>query len=641
MADQDLSTRFSPNKPLEPDVAGELESIMRLHDLTAENLFYKWEAYCIKMNVDSQAISLDAVRNMKQDIQDALEKRHHQAQARPERKVAATPRSAAKGGDVFGMLDGLVPSTPATGSKLVRGQNSGIKRKLETPKSGFTSSPAPGMKDLGNTPASSFNDRANPGEVILVLNNHLPAAEPPLAPYPEPRVKLSLASEMKKLAYKPLAMKLSEASETLDDRIDEFLATAQEHHGLDDSAFGNAASQNTSEMVAVGRIASDSPAGKLNPASLVLETSRRTGMGFRVPLNMDKIRAWSFFPGQVVALRGSNSSGKEFIVNEILEMPLLPGAASTQAALDGHRERFRGGPDVMDSDSEPKPLNIIYAAGPYTPDDNLDYEPLHALCSQAADTLADVLVLTGPFIDIDHPLISTGDFDLPEEAMQDPDTVNMNTVFKYLFSPAINQLATSNPHITIILVPSVRDIIDKHVSWPQDVIPRKLLGLPKAVRIVSNPISLSVNEMLLGVTSQDVLYELRTEEVTKGAAGDLMDRLPRYLVEQRHYYPLFPPADRTRLPKTGTAEGLATGAMLDISYLKLGEMVDVRPDVMLVPSSLPPFAKVVESVLVINPGLLSKRRGAGTYARMTLFPPDRDGVTEASGMRNQSHVDDY
>jgi DNA polymerase alpha subunit B len=206
-----------------------------------------------------------------------------------------------------------------------------------------------------------------------------------------------------------------------------------------------------------------------------------------------------------------------------------------------------------------------------------------------------VLVLTGPFIDIDHPLISTGDFDLPEEAMQDPDTVNMNTVFKYLFSPALNQLATSNPHITIILVPSVRDIIDKHVSWPQDVIPRRLLGLPKAVRIVSNPISLSVNEMLLGVTSQDVLYELRTEEVTKGAAGDLMDRLPRYLVEQRHYYPLFPPADRTRLPKTGTAEGVATGAMLDISYLKLGEMVDVRPDVMLVPSSLPPFAKVRRS----------------------------------------------
>jgi len=26
-------------------------------------------------------------------------------------------------------------------------------------------------------------------------------------------------------------------------------------------------------------------------------------------------------------------------------------------------------------------------------------------------------------------------------------------------------------------------------------------------------------------------------------------------------------------------------------------------------------------VLVINPGYLSKRRAAGTYARMTLYPP--------------------
>jgi len=31
---------------------------------------------------------------------------------------------------------------------------------------------------------------------------------------------------------------------------------------------------------------------------------------------------------------------------------------------------------------------------------------------------------------------------------------------------------------------------------------------------------------------------------------------------------------------------------------------------------------VVDSVVVINPGYLSKRRGAGTYAKMTLYPPD-------------------
>jgi DNA polymerase alpha subunit B len=125
-----------------------------------------------------------------------------------------------------------------------------------------------------------------------------------------------------------------------------------------------------------------------------------------------------------------------------------------------------------------------------------------------------------------------------------------------------------------------------------------------------------------------------------------MGRLCRYLVEQRHYFPLFPPTDRSKLPKTGTEEGVATGAVLDLSYLELGEMVNVRPDVMIVPSLLPPFAKVcflnsdskfllltvlqvVESVLLINPGYLSKRRGAGTYARMALYPPSVSGGSDA------------
>ncbi|KAK5993444.1 DNA polymerase alpha subunit B [Cladobotryum mycophilum] len=491
-------------------------------------------------------------------------------------------------------------------------------------------SPAAGMneqlKQLSMGPAASFAERANPGEVVEILNDKLPVAEPPMAPFAEPRIKLTAASDQKKMAYKPLAMKLSEASEILDDRIDDFIDLVREFHKLEDTAFGNAASAGTTEIVAVGRIASDALEGKLNAASIVLETSRRTGRGLRVPLKMDQIRSWSFFPGQIVALRGSNTTGSEFIVKEIMEIPLLPSAASAPLALEAHTERLKGGPDAMDSDGDAAPLNIVYAAGPYTADDNLDYEPLHALCSQVADTYADALVLTGPFLDVDHPLIATGDFDLPEDATFDPDTASMNVVFKYLFAPAINRLASANPHLTIILVPSVRDIMDKHVSWPQDTIVRRELGLPKSVRIVSNPMTLSMNEVVLGVSSQDVLFELRSEEVARGAPmGDLMGRLCRYLVEQRHYFPVFPPTDRARLPKTGTEEGVATGAMLDVGYLKLGEMVNVRPDVMLMPSSLPPFAKVVESVLVINPGFLSKRRGPGTYARMTLYPPPTDG----------------
>ncbi|KAI1377461.1 DNA polymerase alpha, subunit B [Hypoxylon crocopeplum] len=637
---QELNEQFGvPNKELEPDVISELQSIMRIHSLSVQDLYFKWESYCIKMDMDGNALSIESLRALKRDIQDALERnnRAHHVHIKTEKRSTGTPRSVIKsGGDVYGMLEGMVPNTPAT--RKLNKSASKRQNQLETPSMARVKGNAPSSSPDYKTPmriesqldsmnaasAASFNDRPNLGEVIEVLNEHLKPSEPLIAPHAESRIKLTAASDQKKLGYKTLAMKSSEASEILDDRIDEFLALVRDYKNIDESEFGSAASQSTTDIVAVGRIASDSSEGRLNAASLVLETSRRTGGGRRIPLNLQKLNGrYQFFPGQIVAFRGINSSGNEFVVQEILEMPLLPNAASTPAAIEAHREKLRGGPDAMDSDDEPAPLNVIFGSGPYSADDNLDFEPLHALCSQAADTYADALVLTGPFIDVDHPLIATGDFDLPEDATVDPDTATMSTVFKYMISPALNRLIASNPTITILLIPSVRDVIEKHVSWPQDPFPKKELGLPKAARIIGNPMTLSINEMVLGISSQDILWDLRHEELAGGRPADanLFSRTSRYLIEQRHYFPIFPPVDRQKLPKTGTTDGLLTGAMLDTSYLKLGEIVNVRPDVMIIPSALPPFAKVVESVLVINPGYLSKRRGAGTYARMTLFPP--------------------
>lgn len=45
--------------------------------------------------------------------------------------------------------------------------------------------------------------------------------------------------------------------------------------------------------------------------------------------------------------------------------------------------------------------------------------------------------------------------------------------------------------------------------------------------------------------------------------------------------------------------------------------------------------QAVESVVVINPGHLSKRKGAGTYAHMTLHPPKL--TEEARGAQNVAH----
>lgn len=433
-----------------------------------------------------------------------------------------------------------------------------------------------------------FSERQNAGQIIETLNEHLSSAEAPIAPFSQARLKLISGTEYKKFAYKPMSMHLKESSEVLDDRIDDFLALVQKEHNLEDSAFGNAASQSTSEIVAVGRIASDTAEGKLNSASLVLEMSRRMGAGLRVPLKVDTLPSYQFFPGQIVALRGTNASGLYFTVKEVLSVPKLPMPSSVPNAIEAINERLE-----VSEDSSSPPLNIMMASGPFTAEDNLDFEPFQAICEKASEAMADALILSGPFLDIEHPLLASGDFDLPEVRGLDQES-SLAALFRLWISNPLQRLCSSVPSITIVMIPSVRDAMSKHVSWPQERLAKKDLALPKQVTMLPNPSFVSLNEVVFAISSQDILYELSREQLSHGAGADLLTRLPSYLIEQRHFFPLFPPMSRDKLSSNDTVK--ATGACLDIGYLKLGEWMQVKPDVLILPSMLTPSVKVCSTL---------------------------------------------
>jgi hypothetical protein len=110
MAEQDieeLNALFAspPASELEPDVLSELQSIMRLHSIPPQELFYKWESYSIKMGSDDMKLNIDTARALKRDVQDGLERearnKTHVRQA--DKRTGATPRAGAHGGDVLGM----------------------------------------------------------------------------------------------------------------------------------------------------------------------------------------------------------------------------------------------------------------------------------------------------------------------------------------------------------------------------------------------------------------------------------------------------------------------------------------------------------------------------------------------------------
>ena len=96
-----------PVSELPPDVLGELQSILRLHSITPQELSYKWESYSMKMGMDQGSLDLGTARALKKDLQEMLERDSRgKAHVRSvdKRGAYATPRAGkGKGDDVFGM----------------------------------------------------------------------------------------------------------------------------------------------------------------------------------------------------------------------------------------------------------------------------------------------------------------------------------------------------------------------------------------------------------------------------------------------------------------------------------------------------------------------------------------------------------
>ena len=567
---ENINALFAPTGDgLSADVLGVLESTQRLHSISAQELFYKWESYCLKMGSEETRLDLDNARMFQKDVQDQLErgnqKTAHVGASARKANVGATPRAA--NGDMFGMLDELTPNTVRKAGSVKRRtvEDTPMPRKVN--KSTAFKSPLEGS-------SIQFASRQNPGQVLETLNAHIPQAEAPIAPSAEARVKLVANTDIKKFGYRPMSMRQSDSSEVLDERIDAFIPLIMKAHNLDESVFGNAAAQSTHEIVAVGRIASDTPENKLNASSIVLEMSRRMGAGLRVTLDISALSSYSFFPGQIVAVRGTNASGMYFSVKEILSVPQLPMPVSAPSVISSLNDKL-----------ESQSLNIMYASGPYTADDNLDFEPLNELCEQAASQMADTLILTGPFLDTEHPLLASGDFDLPAMVGADADPSTMAALFRLWVTAPLARLVHANPSITILLVPSTRDAVSKHVSFPQEAFTnRKELALPKQVKLLPNPCFISLNEVVFGISSQDALFDLSREQVSQGDNGELLSRLPGMMIEQRHFYPLFP-------------AGKGGKAAVDVGYSKLAEWGSVRPDVLVSGSVLTAGVKVSPHLL--------------------------------------------
>ncbi len=110
-------------------------------------------------------------------------------------------------------------------------------------------------------------------------------------------------------------------------------------------------------------------------------------------------------------------------------------------------------------------------------------------------------------------------------------------------------------------------------------------------------------------------------EMYKAPSGNTeprIQRLYRHLLEQRHYYPLYPPP-------------LDSGCFLDIQRT-FGPSTEEKPnpcdlsiipDILIVPSKLKASINTVHpNCLVLNPGRLVMGKGSGTFSRLYVHGLD-------------------
>ncbi|ETV79472.1 hypothetical protein H257_07473 [Aphanomyces astaci] len=588
----DVTAAFTNNSlDIKQDAVATCVELCKEFALSAESLAEQWDVFA--MNASIQVATIDSLGRFRAMLFDQTNKRA----IKRETKETLKGKSMVKKEPLASVYGIHLPTVHETPKKRQ------ASASFQSPDAKMAKASVFSPSSFQSPPSAEYASRANAGEVVDSFNTSL-KSQINVDGVRGDAVKVECihTDTHMSAANNFMYTSMSDRAIALDQLLVDFQTRMEAQLGIDCGAVGD---PSPSHVTVCGRIVCEAPEGKLNASVVQLEGARKYCGGQRVLLDLSHVPSLEAFPGKLVAVEGIyNDSRHPMQVKRFIEPEPLPFAVTIA--------------------NDKAPVRIFTAAGPFTPHNDPQYQPLSDLIAVAAKQKPDVVILLGPFIDANHAKDGV--------VAVDNVLVGFDDMFLFKIVAKFNTLLSALPNCHLILIPSVRDVHHPYV-YPQPPFDRTVVfeGLDSPdfhsrVHLLSNPSTFTINGTVFGATTTDILLELGGAEFHRTQQPNQQQRLFRLteqLLRQHSYFPLF--------PSTGDTP-------LDLKYMEQFQL-PVRPDVLLLPSVLNRFCGVVQESLCVNPGQLSKGQAGGTYAELTILPKGHHETPEAHQVAQRTLVE--
>ncbi|CAI5723754.1 unnamed protein product [Hyaloperonospora brassicae] len=587
---------------LNEDATSTCVSICKEFDLSSEDMAALWDAYSMNQQLVGAATTDDLV---------AFRSFLHQQKVKPKETVRTTSSQHCRNlktpvmkreAESQDTLESLYAMKSPNGKRPSRSFSSPLgSNKVQRTNTIF--SPSTMQSPPG---ANTYEKRLDAGTTVSEFNAHLKKQMERHEASAGRVVKVGIPFPSRNQSSDATYMYTPQFQRAiaLDEQLVEYEELVKDHFELKE--LKPVGDPSPAQVTVVGRIVCEAAEGKLNPSVVQIEGSRKTCGGQRVLLDLSKVSNFQLFPGKIVALEGIlPDTRSSMVVRKFLDP--IPALSSTSSPARMKEIQTEHG----------EPVRVLLACGPFTTSSNVDYLPLNDLLQVATDQKPDVLALIGPFIDSTHSMFKEG------LVNYDGMMLSFDEIFLFKVMTLLNKVLAQDERIQIVLVPSLRDANHQFV-YPQPPLDKKKAceafeapEYAKRVHFMPNPSTFAVNGVVFGASALDVIMQLSSNELYRAQSRDpnRLLRLCEQIIDQRSYYPIFPPPPSSEAP-------------IDLRYTKQFQFEET-PDILLLPSILNRFCGRAKDSICINPGQLCKGESGGTFAHITILPLSSDRIESA------------